>query len=164
MALRPIDILPCPNLPSTCAGPLHAVRSPSCSDISDIATASRTIGGAVDEVTPSRIRMHRKQVLIAFQVVPQPLILTSMSRQDICTNLAAAAQSSNSLRRNSSFSKRDSAVFLGQTAGPTSDVRRTSVRRSFQSSEEVAFIEDDLAEFLAEKPACNMGPVYRLVR
>lgn len=87
-----------------------------------------------------------------------------MSRQDICNNLAAAARSSNSLHRPASFPKRDSAVSLGQ-AGSAPDVRRISVRRSSQSSEEeAAFIADDLAEFFAEKSADNMGPVYRLVR
>lgn len=86
-----------------------------------------------------------------------------MSRQDICNNLAAAARSSNSLHRPSSSPKRDSAVSLGP-AGSTSDVRRISVRRSFQSSEEDALIADDLAEFLADNSADNMGPVYRLVR
>ena len=88
-----------------------------------------------------------------------------MSRQEISNNIAAAARSpasSNNLQRHSSLFKRDSAVSLGQ-AGSRSDVRRLSVRRSFQSSE-AAFIEDDLAEFLAEQPACDMGPVYRLVR
>jgi hypothetical protein len=87
-----------------------------------------------------------------------------MSRQEICNNLAAAARSSNSLRRRNSLPKRDSAISLGQ-AGSRSDAQRSSVRRSFQSSdEESAFIEDDLAEFFAEKPTNNMGPVYRLVR
>lgn len=50
----PIDSLPsnrCPEFPLTCAGPLHAESPPSISDISDIATASRNIGGAVDEIT-----------------------------------------------------------------------------------------------------------------
>jgi len=87
-----------------------------------------------------------------------------MSRQDITNNLAAAARgpvSSNSLQRHTSLLKRDSAVSLRRT-GSRSDVRRESVRRSFQSSE-AAFIEDDLAEFLAEQPTGNMGPVYRLV-
>jgi hypothetical protein len=113
--------------------------------------------------------MHRKQTSVASQVVPQPSILTFMSRQDINTNLAAALRSSarssssssssnsSSLRQHSSFPKRDSVVSL--------DVRRLSPRRSFQSSE-AAFVEDDLAEFLAEQPAdmTSMGPVYRLVR
>jgi hypothetical protein len=108
--------------------------------------------------------MHRKQTSVASQVVPQPSILTFMSRQDINTNLAAAlrssarsSSSSSSLRQHSSFPKRDSVVSL--------DVRRLSPRRSFQSSE-AAFVEDDLAEFLAEQPAdmTSMGPVYRLVR
>jgi hypothetical protein len=115
-------------------------------------------------VLHSRFRMHRKQASVASQVVPQPLILTSMSCQDISNNIAAAARSpasSNSLQRHTALLKRDSAVSLGQ-AGSRSDVRRLSVRRSFQSSE-AAFIEDDLAEFLAEQPAGNMGPVYRLV-
>lgn len=89
-----------------------------------------------------------------------------MSRQDISSNLTAAARgpanSSSNLRRRSSLLKRDSAVSLGH-AGSRSDARRVSVRRSFQSSE-AAFIEDDLAEFLAEQPAAIMGPVYRLVR
>ena len=89
-----------------------------------------------------------------------------MSRQDISNNLTAAARgpanSSSNLRRRSSLLKRDSAVSLGH-AGSRSDARRVSVRRSFQSSE-AAFIEDDLAEFLAEQPAAIMGPVYRLVR
>lgn len=112
--------------------------------------------------------MHQRQASVAFQVVPQPLILTtSMSRQDITNNLTAAARSSasssSSLVRRSSLLKRDSAVSLGH-AGSRSDARRISVRRSFQSAE-AAFIEDDLAEFLAEQPfAGNMGPVYRLVR
>jgi hypothetical protein len=110
--------------------------------------------------------MHRKQTSVASQVVPQPSILTFMSRQDINTNFAAAlrssarsssSSSSSSLRQHSSFPKRDSVVSL--------DVRRLSPRRSFQSSE-AAFVEDDLAEFLAEQPAdmTSMGPVYRLVR
>ena len=110
--------------------------------------------------------MHRKQASVVFQVVPQPLILSSMSRQDISNNLTAAARgpanSSSNLRRRSSLLKRDSAVSLGQP-GSKSDVRRISVRRSFQSSE-AAFVEDDLAEFLADLPSDNMGPVYRLVR
>ena len=127
----------------------------------------------------SRLCMHRKQASVAFQVVPQPLILTSMSRQEICNNIAAAARSpasSNNLQRQPSLLlKRDSAVSLGQ-AGSRSDVQQLSVRRSFQSSEaEAAFVEDDLAAFLAEtpsgteqpsgttKPSGTMGPVYRLV-
>ena len=114
--------------------------------------------------------MHRKQASIASQVVPQPLILSSMSRQEIINNIAAAARSpasSNSLQRQSSLVKRDSAVSLGQ-AGSRSNVRRPSLRRSFSSSE-AAFVEDDLAAFLAEQPeqpkqpSGNMGPVYRLV-
>jgi hypothetical protein len=105
--------------------------------------------------------MHLKQTSITSQVVPQPLISFSMSRQEICNNLAAAARSSNSLRRRNSLPK---AISLGR-AGSRSDAQRSSVRRSFQSSdEESAFIEDDLAEFFAEKPTNNMGPVYRLVR
>ena len=103
-----------------------------------------------------------------------------MSRQEISDNIAAAARSpasSNSLQRQPSLLlKRDSAVSLDQ-AGSRSDVRQPSVRRSFQSSEEeAAFIEDDLAAFLAEQPSDiaeppsgtkqpsgTMGPVYRLV-
>lgn len=88
-----------------------------------------------------------------------------MSRQDISNNLTAAARgpaSSNLRRRSEQLLKRDSAVSLGH-AGSRSDARRISVRRSFQSSE-AAFVEDDLAEFLAEQPAAIMGPVYRLVR
>jgi len=89
-----------------------------------------------------------------------------MFRQDISNNINAAARSSasssSSLHRRSSLLKRDSAVSIGH-AGSRSDVRRISMRRSFQSSE-AAFIEDDLAEFLAEQPAQIMGPVYRLVR
>ena len=96
-----------------------------------------------------------------------------MSRQEICNNLAAAARSpasSNNLQRQPSLLlKRDSAVSLDQ-AGSRSDVQQLSVRRSFQSSEaEAAFVEDDLAAFLAEspsgttKPPGTMGPVYRLV-
>ena len=55
-------------------------------------------------------------------------------------------------------------------------MQQLSIRRSFQSSEaEAAFVEDDLAAFLAEtpsgteqpsgttKPSGTMGPVYRLV-
>jgi hypothetical protein len=125
----------------------------------------------VDEITKPCFQsllltggMHLKQTSITSQVVPQPLISFSMSRQEICNNLAAAARSSNSLRRRNSLPKRDSAISLGQ-AGSRSDAQRSSVRRSFQSSdEESAFIEDDLAEFFAEKPTNNMGPVYRLVR
>lgn len=97
-----------------------------------------------------------------------------MSRQEICNNIAAAARSpasSNNLQRQPSLLlKRDSAVSLGQ-AGTRSDVQQLSVRRSFQSSEaEAAFVEDDLAAFLAEtpsgteQPSGTMGPVYRLVR
>lgn len=108
--------------------------------------------------------MHRKQASVVFQVVPQPLTLTSMSRQEISNNIAAAARgtvSSNNLRRQYSLPhKRDSAVSLDQ-AGSRSDVQQLSVRRSFSSSE-AAFIEDDLAAFLAE-PSGTMGPVYRLV-
>lgn len=105
-----------------------------------------------------------------------------MSRQEISNNIAAAARSpasSYSLQRQPSLLlKRDSAVSLDQ-AGSTSDVdvRRLSVGRSFQSSEEeAAYIEDDLAAFLAEQPSDiaeppsgnkqppgTMGPVYRLV-
>jgi hypothetical protein len=108
--------------------------------------------------------MHLKQTSVTSQILPQSLTSSSMSRQDICNNLAAAARSSNSLRRRNSLPKRDSAISLSQ-AGSRSDAQRISVRRSFQSSdEESAFIEDDLAEFFAEKPADNMGPVYRLVR
>jgi hypothetical protein len=125
----------------------------------------------VDAVTKScfnsRFCMHRKQASVAFQVVPQPLILSSMSRQEISNNIAAAARglvSSNSLQRQPSLLlKRDSAVSLDQ-AGSRSDVPQLSVRRSF-SSDEAAFIEDDLAAFLAEQPlpSGTMGPVYRLV-
>jgi hypothetical protein len=115
-------------------------------------------------VLHSRLCMNRKQASVVFQVVPQPLTLTSMSRQEISNNIAAAARgtvSSNSLRRQSSLPlKRDSAVSLDQ-AGSRSDVPPLSMRRSFSSSE-AAFIEDDLAAFLAEPPG-TMGPVYRLV-
>jgi len=93
-----------------------------------------------------------------------------MFRQDIINNINAAnrnSTSSSSLHRRSSLLKRDSAVSIGH-AGSRSDVRRISMRRSFQSSE-AAFIQDDLAEFLAEQPAqvneiMPPGPVYRLVR
>ena len=127
-------------------------------------------------ITPLDARMHH----ISGQVVPQPLLLPSMFRQDIIKNINSAhrdsASSSSSLHRRSSLFKRDSAVSL-QHAGSRSDARRISMRRSFQSSEEeAAFIEDDLAAFLAEQPSDiaeppsgnkqppgTMGPVYRLV-
>lgn len=118
-------------------------------------------------ITPLDARMHH----ISGQVVPQPLLLPSMFRQDIIKNINSAhrdsASSSSSLHRRSSLFKRDSAVSL-QHAGSRSDARRISMRRSFQSSE-AAFVENDpadfdLAEFLAEQPAQIMGPVYRLVR
>ena len=117
-------------------------------------------------ITPLDARMHH----ISGQVVPQPLLLPSMFRQDIIKNINSAhrdSASSSSLHRRSSLFKRDSAVSL-QHAGSRSDARRISMRRSFQSSE-AAFIENDpadfdLAEFLAEQPAQIMGPVYRLVR
>lgn len=117
--------------------------------------------------TPLDVRMHQRQASVASQVVPQPLLLTSMFRQEINSNnntsaAARSSASSNSLHRRSSLPKRDSAVSLGH-AGSRSDVRRISMRHSFQSSE-AAFVEDDLAEFLAEQPAQIMGPVYRLVR
>jgi hypothetical protein len=111
--------------------------------------------------------MHQRQASVASQIMPQPLLLTSMFRQDINNSISSAARnsatsnSSSNLHRRSSILKRDSAVSLGQ-AGSRSDVRRTSMRRSFQSSE-AAFVEDDLAQFLAEQPAQIMGPVYRLV-
>lgn len=119
--------------------------------------------------TPLDVRMHQRQASVKSQVVAQPLLLSSMFRQDISNNINAAAgtrtsassNSSSSLHRRSSLLKRDSAVSIGH-AGSRSDVRRISMRRSFQSSE-AAFVEDDLAEFLAEQPAA-MGPVYRLVR
>lgn len=112
--------------------------------------------------------MHQKRASVASQVVPQPLILSSMSRQDNNSSAARnSASSSSSLQRRSSLLKRDSAVSVGQ-AGARTDARRISMRRSFQSSE-AAFVEDDLAEFLAEQPSFfasttdTMGPVYRLV-
>lgn len=122
---------------------------------------------------PLDVLMHQRKVSVASQVAPQPLLLSSMFRQDIFntkTNAAArdstgSTISSSSLHRRSLPPKRDSAVSLGH-AGPRSDVRRISVRRSFKSSE-AAFVEDELAEFLAEQPAQIMGhkgPVYRLVR
>jgi hypothetical protein len=125
---------------------------------------------------PLDVHMHQRKVSVASQVAPQPLLLSSMFRQDIFnTNNNAAARDSTgstissssggSLHRRSSPPKRDSAVSLGH-AGSRSDVRRISMRRSFQSSE-AAFVEDGLAEFLAEQPAQIMGhkgPVYRLVR
>lgn len=90
-------------------------------------------------------------------------------------NSASSSLSSNSLqqqqqRRSLLSPKHDSAVSIGQ-AGARADARRISLRRSFQSSE-AAFVEDDLAEFLAEQPSYTeqssytdtMGPVYRLVR
>lgn len=89
-------------------------------------------------------------------------------------NSAGSSISSNSLQQQQRRSllppKHDSAVSVGQ-AGARADARRISLRRSFQSSE-AAFVEDDLAEFLAEQPSYTeqssysdtMGPVYRLVR
>lgn len=92
------------------------------------------------------------------------MILSTMSRQDSTSTLSAAARNSasstNSLHPLSPLFKRDSAASLGH-AGSRSDARRISLRRSFQSSE-AAFVEDDLAQFLADQPAI-MGPVYRLV-
>ena len=124
---------------------------------------------------PLDVHMHQRKVSVASQVAPQPLLLSSMFRQDIFnTNNNAAARdstgstissSSGGLHRRSLPPKHDSAVSLVH-AGSRSDVRRISMRRSFQSSE-AAFVEDGLAEFLAEQPAQIMGhkgPVYRLVR
>jgi hypothetical protein len=120
--------------------------------------------------TPLDVRMHQRQASVKSQVMAQPLLLTSMFRQDFndssaARNSASSTSSSSSLHRRSSPLKRDSAVSI-KHAGSRSDVRRTSMRRSFQSSE-AAFVEDDLAKFLAEQPAQTMGhkgPVYRLVR
>ena len=117
--------------------------------------------------TPLDVRMHQRQASVKSQVMAQPLLLTSMFRQDINDSSAArnSASSTSSLHRRSLPLKRDSAVSI-KHAGSQSDVRRTSMRRSFQSSE-AAFVEDDLAEFLPEQPAQTMGhkgPVYRLVR
>ena len=81
-----------------------------------------------------------------------------MSRQDISNNLTAAARSSassSSLRRRSSLLKRDSVVSLGHAGAEAA---------SAELVKEAAFVEDDLAAFLAEQPAAIMGPVYRLVR
>jgi hypothetical protein len=116
-------------------------------------------------ITPLDARMHHRQASVAFQVSEQPLLLPSMFRQDIINNVNSASRnsaSSSSLHRRSSLFKRDSAVSL-QHAGSRSDVRRISMRRSFQSSE-ATFVANDLADFLAEQPAQIMGPVYRLVR
>lgn len=108
--------------------------------------------------------MRQKRASVASQVAPQPLILSTMSRQDSTSTLSAAARNSASstasLHPLSPLFKRDSAASLGH-AGSRSDARRISIRRSFQSSE-AAFVEDDLAQFLADQPAI-MGPVYRLV-
>lgn len=119
--------------------------------------------------TPLDVRMHQRRPSVASQIMPQPLLLTSMFRQDINNSSAArnsaSSTSSSSLHRRSLPLKRDSAVSIGH-AGSRSDARRMSMRRSFQSSE-AAFVADDLAEFLAEQPAQTMGhkgPVYRLVR
>ena len=118
--------------------------------------------------TPLDVRMHQRQASVKSQVMAQPLLLTSMFRQDINNSSSprdSASSTSSSLRRRSLPLKRDSAISLGH-AGSRSDVRRISMRRSFQSSE-AAFVEDDLAEFLPEQPAQTMGhkgPVYRLVR
>ena len=126
--------------------------------------------------TPWDVHMHQRKVSVASKVVPQPLLLRSMIRQDVfnsnnnataldSTGSTISSSSSGSLHRRSLPLKRDSAVSLGH-AGSRSDVRRISMRRSFQSSE-AAFVEDGLAEFLAEQPAQIMGhkgPVYRLVR
>jgi hypothetical protein len=105
-------------------------------------------------ITPLDARMHHRQASVAFQVSEQPLLLPSMFRQDIINNVNSASRnsaSSSSLHRRSSLFKRDSAVSL-QHAGSRSDVRRISMRRSFQSSE-ATFVANDLADFLAEQPA-----------
>lgn len=119
--------------------------------------------------------MQHKRASVASQVAPQPLILTSMSRQDSVNNSSAAARGSassisiSSLRRRSDLLKHDSGISLSQ-AGARSDAKRVSMRRSFQSSE-AAFVQEDLADYLEEnwKPSsprdsATMGPVYRLVR